>query len=142
MGNRMDRARAAAAAALAEMSAAGRGVPAKAALAASAALACPALAWADDYKTTINEVAQSGSDLMNAIGFGLLLLVAGLALVAIAKEILPAIFARENVEFKAHTKVLIVVVIMCIIAGFLPMIINSITDIAGQGVDLGTAEQS
>ncbi len=132
-------AREAAGLALAEMAAAGRTAPAKAAMAAASVAAMPAAAWADGYKDTINSVAQSGADLANAIGFGLLLLVAGLALVAIAKEILPAIFAKESVEFKAHTKVLIIVVIMCIIAGFLPMIINSITTIAGQGVDLGTA---
>ena len=101
-------------------------------------LASPVFAFADDYKSTINSITERGSELLNTIGYAILILIAGLALISLGKEILPAIFAKETPEFKTHTKVAIVVIVMCIIAGFLPLIINSITQIANQGVNLGT----
>lgn len=124
-----------------EMACAARTRGVKTGAAAALSLMAPALAWADDYKNTMDDIANSGSQFLNYLGYTMLLLVAGLALIAIAKEILPAIFAKEKVEFKTHVKVLIVVVVMCIIAGFLPTIINSVTQIANQGVDLGTASK-
>lgn len=104
------------------------------------AAAAPALAFADDFQSTVNNITDKGNSAMQVIGYGLLVLVAGCALVALAKEILPAVFAREPVEFKSHVKVLIVVIVLCVIAGFLPMLIGSFADLAGNGVDLGSGK--
>ena len=106
---------------------------------ACAAMAA-ALAFADDFQSTVNNITDKGNSAMQVIGYGLLVLVAGCALVALAKEILPAVFAREPVEFKSHVKVLIVVIVLCVIAGFLPMLIGSFADLAGNGVDLGSGK--
>lgn len=110
------------------------------ALAALGVAAAPALAFADDFQSTVNNITDKGNSAMQVIGYGLLVLVAGCALVALAKEILPAVFAREPVEFKSHVKVLIVVIVLCVIAGFLPMLIGSFADLAGNGVDLGSGK--
>lgn len=98
--------------------------------------AVPAVAFAD-FNDTVSSITGKANSTLQTIGYGFLILVAGLALIAIAKEILPAIFARETVEFKGHVKVAIVVVVLCIIAGFLPTLIKAFVDISGTGVDLG-----
>lgn len=116
-------------------------------LAAPAVLAAmtfaPQLAYAADYKSTLKDIATKGSDLFINIGYAILLLVAGIALIVIAKEVVAGLGgAKTSQEKNEHIKVAVVVVVLCVIAGFLPMIINSITAIAGQGVDLGTVGAS
>ena len=110
--------------------------PAAAALGVAAA---PALAYAD-FQSTVDSITEKGNSAMQTIGYGILFLVAGCALVALAKEILPAVFAREPVEFKSHVKVLIVVIVLCVIAGFLPLLVSAFADLAGNGVDLGSSQ--
>lgn len=113
--------------------------------AAGAALAvaatCPAAAAFADYASTINEITGKGAGLLNTIGYALLTLIAALAFLAAAKEILPALFARERPEFSSKVKGAVVIVVICILASFLPLLINSLPELAGQGVNLGTVSQ-
>ena len=113
-------------------------VIAPAAAAAGVALA-PAAAYAS-FESTIDDITGTGTSILSTIGYGLLVLVGGCALVALAKEILPALFAREKVDFRGRVTALIVVVVVCVIAGFLPTIISAFTDAAGTGVDLGSSQ--
>ena len=80
--------------------------------------------------------------LFNVIGYALLTLIGGLAFLSAAKEILPALFARERPEFSTRVKAAAVIIVVCVLAAFLPVLINSITEFAGQGVDLGTVAKS
>lgn len=107
----------------------------------AAAATCPAAAAFADYASTINEITSKGAGLLNTIGYALLTLIAALAFISAAKEILPALFARERPEFTSKVKGAVVIVVICILAAFLPLLINSISEFAGQGVNLGTVSQ-
>ena len=107
-----------------------------------AAMACPAAMAFADYKSTITDITDKGADLFNVIGYALLTLIGGLAFLSAAKEILPALFARERPEFSSRVKAAVVILVVCVLAAFLPVLINSITEFAGQGVDLGTVAKS
>lgn len=98
----------------------------------------PQLAFAADYKQTIKDIAGKANDLMIAIGYGILLLIAAIALIIIAKEVVKAHGSIDRAETKQHIAVCVAVVICCILAGFTPAIVNSITSLAGTGVSLGT----
>ena len=71
----------------------------------------------------------------------LLTLVAALAFLLLAKEILPALASREKPEFNRRVTACIVIIVICIIAAFTPTIIDAIVDIAGTNVDLGHVSQ-
>lgn len=107
-----------------------------------AAMTCPAAMAFADYKSTITDITDKGADLFNVIGYALLTLIGGLAFLSAAKEILPALFARERPEFSSRVKAAVVILVVCVLAAFLPVLINSITEFAGQGVDLGTVAKS
>lgn len=100
-------------------------------------VACPQLAYAADFKQTVNSITDQGNDVLTTVGYALLTLIAALALIAIAKEILPALFAREKPEMSSRVKAGVVVVVVCIIAAFVPTIINSLSTLAGTNVNLG-----
>lgn len=105
------------------------------------ALALPATALAADvgtFTSAVNEVTSSVNAIALVFGYGLLTLVVALALISIGKEVLPALFARQRVEFREHIKAIIVVLLVVVIAAFLPQIITALSSVAGTGVDLGS----
>lgn len=119
-----------------------------AALAAAAAAAlssAPALAFAADggssFSTAVTDITGKGSDIITTIAMALLTLVAALAFLLLAKEILPALASREKPEFNRRVTACIVIIVICIIAAFTPTIIDAIVDIAGTNVDLGHVSQ-
>lgn len=104
----------------------------------AASLAAPQLAYAESYTETIRSIATKGSDFMIQLGYGILLLVAGVAFIIIAACVLGALGSPDSEEVRRKRNTAIVVVVLCVIAAFLPTIINAITSLAGTGVNLGT----
>ena len=108
-------------------------------LALGAAMA-PTAAYAANgsVQSTLNDLTGSVSGILLALGYGGLTLVGGIAFVVLVKEIIPMFIEAGKPEFNRRIAVCIGVIALCIVAAFMPFIIDGFTAIAGTGVDLGT----
>lgn len=103
--------------------------------------AIPKSAFAASFDSTVTQVTDTFSSAFTTVGYAILGLVAAVALLVIAKEILPALFSRERPEFTRRLLAAAVVVAVCIIAAFAPAAIDAVSTMAGTGVDLGSVSR-
>lgn len=111
--------------------------------AVAASTLVPQLAWASaSYTTTIKSIANEASNFLSNIGYGLLTVIAGIAFVVLVAALIGAFGQRERNDVKQKIYVAVIVIVLCVLAGFLPAIINGISDWAqsagGGNVDLGS----
>ena len=78
------------------------------------------------------------NDLLTAGALAILGLVAAGALVSIAIEIVPTLFAKERAQFNEHVKNCLKVIGVCIGAGCCVLIVNAAVNFANSGLNLGT----
>lgn len=90
------------------------------------------------FGATVTSLAGVVSSNVMIVGYALLTLVAGIAFVLLVKEVLGMYLNGAEIKRNERINKCLIVLGLCIVAAFLPMIVNGIATLAGTGVDLGS----
>ena len=114
--------------------------------AGASALACglfsaaPAFAASTgSFESVVNQMRDTANDTILIVGYAILALLAGIALLILAINIVGLMTGRDNASKERAIGSAIFVVVVLILGVFLPSIVNGIAGMVGGDVSLGSA---
>lgn len=91
----------------------------------------------DNPITSVFSKAQS--DVLQPILTGILIVIATIAVIVLVKDVIAAATSDQGMEQKNHIKAAVIVLVACLLLGFLPQLINWFISIGGSANGYATA---